>query len=221
MKYRIFFCLLIIIVLDSCKKHETQILFSGIVIDYDNNTPFPNQLTKIYRYEHHQLNSILNDSTLTNSNGFFQFSYKHDEHDMYLVYVKKDGYVEKFASQYKPLKFYDITSINIDTLIIGQAAVLNICVNNYSDNKEYIIECNINIPPELFNPFADYNPNKHHIHVEDEASFIFERYIYKDNHEVFISWSEYDTFTGDTLDKTTEVIQLIPMDTSYMTIELN
>lgn len=221
MKYKILIILLIAFIYDSCKKpeSESQILFSGIVIDYDRNEPFPNQLTKMLRRKSSQQNSSIRDSTWTNSNGVFQFLVKYEERDSYYVNVKKDSYIQKPTRQWPHHKFYDETSVNVDTLIIGQAAILNILINSYSSSNEYIIECNMDIPPELFDPLADYNPNKRLIPRGFTPISFFERYLYKDNHEVFISWIEIDSLTGDTSNKNTEVIKLIPMDTTYLTIE--
>jgi len=219
MKYISLIFILVIILFDSCKKPEGEVIFKGIVIDYDNDKPFSNQLVKLWRPKPGEINSTNADSSWTNSNGLYQFSFPNDERNHYTVYAPKDKYIGRFEMRIKPYKYYNKSSINYDTVIIGQAAFLNISINNYH-HKLYLIKCNMEIPTHLFDPLADYYPQHYTVSENDTNRYISTAYLYKDNNEVFISWSELDPNTGDTLNNTLKTIQLTPMDTTYMTINL-
>jgi len=224
MKIRIILNLFIVFAFVSCKKTETKKMVSltGVVMDYDNNTVFPNVRTGlgrlVYKYPHSYY--ITEDSTRTNSNGVFQFSHPYNEGDLYFyLSAYKNGYAQKYQRLASSLSGVDAAAIQKDTLFIGQATFLSILIKNNSGNKRYVIECNMNIPPESFDSLADYNPIQYHIHEYDSARIIIDRYLYKDNHLVYISWRETYNKRG-VLNKTTEVIQMTPMDTTFITLNL-
>ena len=220
MKYKILLSLIILVLINSCEKPDNQVLFTGIVIDYDNGLPIPVELINIKRYHPDYMNMIdLSDTTITNENGIFNFSFDQNDYYKYSVRCLKQRYVEKFG-RIKKSKSIDKSSINTDTLLIGQAGFLKIEVFTSNNKKQYDLYCNFDRPSGTIDPLADYSKSIHSIWSVDSVFVFNEKYLYADNNKVYISLYERDSITMDTFNKVIREVELIPLDTSYLTFDL-
>lgn len=221
MRHKTLYILIIVIFLASCsKKKESNVLFTGIVLNYENGNPVESEQIKIIRFDNGEYPSItLSDTIITNNQGIYNFSFENNQYNRYLVRSISDQTAEK---NWRHKKTKDITSgsINQDTIIVGKAAYLEVTIIRSNDHKDYKLGLNMDRPVGDIDPQADYNKYMYSIPSVDSTFIYHEKYFYPDNNNVYVSLAGTDSITMDTISKVIEKVELIPLDTRYITFDL-
>ncbi len=218
---KLFIGIILLLIITSCNKQKNDpIQFSGLVLDVESGKPMPGVFTTIFLtnvdINNHQ---YIHDSTWTDSFGVYHFSFDENKFTKYLTHATKDRYVRRGYDRRRighPTIDIDPNMVNSDTIIMGRETILKIHLNVIDQAAAYTIFCN-EIPSKNDTGLvvSDY-PFKYYIEPWDTLSELMERYLYHDNHMVPISW-----FRDDFPDDTTRIeVDMMPFDTSYLTLDL-
>ena len=206
--------LIFLILLSSCHKKEVDtVRFSGIVIDAKDNLPMPNVLARLQLYYTGDINSTsLQDSIWTDDLGSYEFSVRQTDYNSYYIFTYKAGYMLNLPCGIFGVagKSINNSKINYDTIVIGRKGVLKINFNILDTNWTYVISSSS----------ACYDTRNYKVDVNYLSQELTFKYLYDDNHQVNVSWYKYDWNYDTIFNEEFKIIDLIPMDTSYLTLDL-
>jgi len=217
--------IILLLVITSCNKQKNEpIQFGGIVLDVESGEPMQGVFTTI-SLTNSDINNrqFIYDSTRTDSFGAYHFSFNENQFTNYSTSASKAGYVRRGYDRRgygRAIYFYnsniDPNMVNYDTIPMGREAMLKIHLNVIDQAAAYTIFCDEFADKSDTGLVVSHYPVKYYIEPWDTLSELIERYLYHDNHMVPISWIRED-FPDDT---TRIEVDLIPFDTSYLTLDL-
>lgn len=222
------FFIFILIFLVSCKKKvDTIIQFEGIVLNAKDNMPISNVTVKLLQGQYiERSNSVIEYSTMTDINGNYNFLIENYEYDTYFVKTEKDRYVDKhFGTNGMIIHGRKVskTSVNVDTLIIGREGLLKINIHANFENDEYE---NILLFSSAFGPTGTIDTidfvrcRRNYLPVGNYDTTIVEKYLYDYNHEIILTLRSENLHNHITNYEILERVDLLPLDTTYVSLVL-
>ena len=213
--------IVLLLIIASCNKQKNgPIQFRGIVLDVESGEPMPGVFTSIFLtnvdINNHQ---YIHDSTWTDSFGVYHFLFDETQFTKYLTHATKDRYVRRGYDRRRighPTLNIDPNMVNSDTIIMGRETMLKIHLNIIDQSAAYTIFCNELPSKSDTGLVVSHYPFKYYIEPWDTISELMERYLYNENHMVPISWVREDV----PADTTRIEVNMIPFDTSYLTLDL-
>ncbi len=223
MKIKIFFSVFLLVILSSCEKQvDTLVQFEGIVIDAKDKNPLSNATVKLIRVNDTRSFTSVKDSTVTDINCFYNFSFDGNDYNTYTVSAEKDRYTAWSSGKYIIVipKQISKTNVNIDTVIIGRESLLKLYIHSELENNDfdnYLLLTNTNFTIE---PIDYLSYRRYYLPPGYFDTTIVEKYLYDYNHHISISRSkqyfQYDSTYYEIIDE----VDLIPLDTTYLSLEL-
>ncbi len=116
MKNKMIFLVLFGTLIGSCQKNAGIFEISGTVTDLSSSNGLENCKLYLYSYPVGTGEELLTDSTFTESDGTYAFSFERDQMEKYKITFNKDGYFEGEEIVYfSSLSLEGINTLNLET----------------------------------------------------------------------------------------------------------
>lgn len=116
MKKKLIFIWLIGILIGSCRKNAGIFEISGTVTDLSSSSGLENCKLLLYSYPVGTGEELLTDSTLTQNDGSYSFSFERAQMEKYKIKLEKDGYFEgEEIIYFSALTLEEVNTINLET----------------------------------------------------------------------------------------------------------
>lgn len=116
MKKKLIFIWLIGILIGSCRKNAGIFEISGTVTDLSSSSGLENCKLLLYSYPVGTGEELLTDSTLTQNDGSYSFSFERAQMEKYKIKLEKDGYFEgEEIIYFSALTLEVVNTINLET----------------------------------------------------------------------------------------------------------
>jgi len=215
MRQKTLLSFLLLALLCGCHKEneKNESVFRGLVIDYDTDTPKPNAMVILRRFDGLVTTSpemyigLVQDSVLTDKNGAYCFKISDNDKFVYKITTRLNGYLVKNQSQATLAKIIDYYPVNTDTIRIGKAGYVRLDLVNLPDGYDSVFIYDNHYSPEYLYSYRLYPQ------LNDTA--IINGYLYKDSPSVNIKWEIIDKPENNVGSAT---VSLSPQDTVTVTI---
>ncbi|MBZ0244238.1 MAG: hypothetical protein K8F24_13545, partial [Bacteroidales bacterium] len=146
MKPKLTLTLILFLTLNACEKNDSPTFFQGIVTEHNTDVPLPNVLIKLNRNDAYTglapnfFANVVIDTTRTDNNGFYKFSFDQDDKLLYRVSAFLPNYikVENWMTPEPIATFIQKMSVNSDTFVLGKSATLKLNLSNTTHNFDRI-----------------------------------------------------------------------------------
>ena len=110
------FILLIGILIGSCQKNAGIFEISGTVTDLSSSSGLENCKLYLYSYPVGTGEELLTDSTFTQNDGSYTFSFERAQMEKYKIELEKDGYFEgEEIIYFSALTLEEVNTVNLET----------------------------------------------------------------------------------------------------------
>ena len=110
------FILLIGILIGSCQKNAGIFEISGTVTDLSSSSGLENCKLYLYSYPVGTGEELLTDSTFTQNDGSYAFSFERAQMEKYKIELEKDGYFEgEEIIYFSALTLEEVNTVNLET----------------------------------------------------------------------------------------------------------